>query len=269
MRNGRIPRPDVKARHPIGILLLAFFVNYASDSHAQVSIYPAQPKQYETVRLQAPQGVPTSEILDMRGMAVRMQGSKITVSLLSKGTAPTLPEPTPPFDLPLGQFPAGNYQAELQVVSSTGTVLRSLGSATFSVDGRSADNDPLWNLTDLWWDPAESGWGINIVQHGSGKIFATWFVYGSDGAPVWYVIPDGQWLASGVAYSGQIYRTTGPQFCNSGEACTGPAFDSSKVTVTWVGEGTISLDPNRFDRAVVTLTVDGKTFSRVVQRQSF
>ena len=40
--------------------------------------------------------------------------------------------------------------------------------------------------SDLWWIPDESGWGFQIVQRDS-VIFLTMFVYGSAGAPTWYV----------------------------------------------------------------------------------
>ena len=36
------------------------------------------------------------------------------------------------------------------------------------------------NYQDLWWVPAESGWGINISQQGD-VMFATWFIYGANG----------------------------------------------------------------------------------------
>jgi len=39
---------------------------------------------------------------------------------------------------------------------------------------------PTQNYSDLWWNPAESGWGISITQHNA-TIFAAWFVYGSSG----------------------------------------------------------------------------------------
>jgi hypothetical protein len=42
------------------------------------------------------------------------------------------------------------------------------------------------DYTDIWWNPAESGWGANLVQNGD-TIFATWFIYDANGAPTWYV----------------------------------------------------------------------------------
>ncbi len=40
-------------------------------------------------------------------------------------------------------------------------------------------------LTGLWWNPAESGWGLSIHQQGD-VLFANLLVYGRDGAPEWY-----------------------------------------------------------------------------------
>lgn len=248
--------------------LLVLLGIWSGACRSQLVIYPPAPRLLETVRVQAPEGVPTSEILDLRATKVSMDGNKITVSLVSTGTAPTLPEPSPPIDVPVGQFPAGNYQVEVRAESQTGTVLRILGAASFSVVPKSRE-DPLWNLTDLWWNPDESGWGINIVQHPSGIIFATWFVYGSDGRATWYVVPEGRWGASGTGYVGPVYRTTGPEFCYQNQSCAGPAFDPRAVTRTLVGEASISIDPNNYDRAILTITVDGKTLTRHIQRHAF
>jgi hypothetical protein len=40
--------------------------------------------------------------------------------------------------------------------------------------------------SELWWEPAESGWGIQFVQTDS-TIFATLHVYGPQSQPAWYV----------------------------------------------------------------------------------
>jgi hypothetical protein len=40
-------------------------------------------------------------------------------------------------------------------------------------------------ITDMWWVPSESGWGVNIVLQ-YGTVFATFFVYDSNKNPVWY-----------------------------------------------------------------------------------
>lgn len=66
------------------------------------------------------------------------------------------------------------------------------------------------NYQDLWWNPAEPGWGINLVHQGS-IIFATLFTYAESGRDKWFV-------ASGLArqpdgsFTGPLFSTTGPPF---------------------------------------------------------
>ncbi len=63
------------------------------------------------------------------------------------------------------------------------------------------------NLTAIWWNPIESGWGLNINQQG-GTIFAAWYTYGSNNEPLWLVASDVKRNASG-AFAGKVFRTTG------------------------------------------------------------
>lgn len=65
------------------------------------------------------------------------------------------------------------------------------------------------NYQDVWWTPGEAGWGVNFTHQGD-TIFATWFTYDLDGAPLWLsaTMPK---VSTGV-YSGTLYRTTGPAF---------------------------------------------------------
>ena len=39
-------------------------------------------------------------------------------------------------------------------------------------------------FTDLWWIPAESGWGVTI-DHQQNFMFLTFFIYRADGSPYW------------------------------------------------------------------------------------
>ncbi len=41
------------------------------------------------------------------------------------------------------------------------------------------------DYTDIWYNPAESGWGMNVVQSDS-FMFLTFFIYGSDNKPTWF-----------------------------------------------------------------------------------
>jgi hypothetical protein len=68
------------------------------------------------------------------------------------------------------------------------------------------------NFQDLWWAApagAESGWGIDFAHEGN-TIFATWFTYGSDGAPLWLSVT-AQNTAPNL-FTGTLYSTTGPPF---------------------------------------------------------
>ena len=245
------------------------FAAFAGSVFAQVSIVPAAPKLFDTVRVQVPAGAfgSTSDLFDFRATRVSMTGNTINVALVSPGRGAGLPEPSPKFDVPLGQLPSGEYQVAVRVEAADGTMLRSVGNASFSIPAKTFDA-PIFNMTDLWWNPSESGWGLNLVQHSSNIVFATWFMYEPDGTATWYVVPEGRWVA-GTGYIGPIYRTTGPVFCFEGEACTGPSFDSSAVTRTQVGEMQLSIDPSDFDRATVHFTINGKTLTRTITRQGF
>jgi hypothetical protein len=89
------------------------------------------------------------------------------------------------------------------------------------------------NFQDLWWAaPAhsESGWGINLNHQGD-IIFATWFTYDLDGAPLWLVSIAPK---TGVAtYRGDLYRTVGPPF-------NAAPFDPAKAGATKVGTATFT-----------------------------
>jgi hypothetical protein len=93
--------------------------------------------------------------------------------------------------------------------------------------------------SDLYYIPAESGWGVQLVQRGS-VIFATMFVFGADTKPTWYVATLN--FISGSTWTGDLYTGTGPYF--------GAPFNPANLvarkagTMTWVaqtlGTGTLS-----------------------------
>ncbi len=63
--------------------------------------------------------------------------------------------------------------------------------------------------SDLWYIATESGWGMQLVQRGS-VIFATLYVYGPTGEPVWYTAT--LQYTSSYTWTGILYATTGPYF---------------------------------------------------------
>jgi hypothetical protein len=109
--------------------------------------------------------------------------------------------------------------------------------------------------TDLWWNPSESGWGLQMVNTGT-FIYATIYVYGPDGKPVWFA--GGLDSVDGLQWSGPLYTSMGPYF-------GGASFDSAAVTVRLVGQMTLTI--STINSGQITYSVDGVTVSKTIQRQ--
>lgn len=117
---------------------------------------------------------------------------------------------------------------------------------------------PAIDYTDLWWNPNESGWGLNLTQHPSRAIFGTWYTYALDGKRTWFVMPGGTWT-NATSYTGALYSTAGPGFDQP--------FKSSDVEIRQVGTATITFrDANN---GTFTYSVDGVSGSKAITRQPF
>jgi len=112
------------------------------------------------------------------------------------------------------------------------------------------------NYTDLWWNPAESGWGINI-NHQDSTLFATIFTYDASGAPMWLVMSNGTRLGAG-SYQGTLFRTTGSAFNAV------PFTGASPAAV-----GNLRLDFADASHGTLTYTVNGTTVTKSITRQVF
>ena len=84
------------------------------------------------------------------------------------------------------------------------------------------------NFQDLWFNPADTGWGVNIAHQGD-IVFGTYFTYDANGKGEWLVVPDAMKSGTGT-YAGTLARATGPAF--------DAAWDQSKVHVAAVGTAT-------------------------------
>lgn len=127
----------------------------------------------------------------------------------------------------------------------------SASATTFSTDA-----------SDLWWNPNESGWGLNIVQQDD-VLFATLYVYGPDGQPTWYV-SDGLTYTSddldgGLVFTGPWYRTTGPWF--------GGPFNPAAVDFRQVGTASFTL--RTVSSARFTYSVDNVVVTKNLERQTW
>jgi hypothetical protein len=117
------------------------------------------------------------------------------------------------------------------------------------------------DATDLWWNPSESGWGVNVVQQ-EDILFLTLFVYGQSGQADWYVGSDVRYSGTSggaLTFTGPWYVTTGPYF--------GGAFTANSGTVRPVGTATFTLTGT--DSARFTYSVDGVSVTKDLTRQTF
>lgn len=110
------------------------------------------------------------------------------------------------------------------------------------------------NRTDLWFNPAESGWGINLIQQYE-TIFATLFVYGADNSARWYVASDLR--GNPNSFTGTLYQTTGPAFSVAW---------NGNVTVTPVGTMTLTFATH--STGTLTYVVNGISVTKQIQRQN-
>ncbi len=126
--------------------------------------------------------------------------------------------------------------------------------------GSAADAAAATNYQGLWWNaPAgsESGWGINLTHQGD-TIFATWFTYDTDGAPLWLVFAANR--AGKGTYAGDVYTASGPRFDTA-------AFDSAQVAATKVGTATLAFDDGA--NGELAYSVRGVVQSKRIARQVF
>lgn len=109
---------------------------------------------------------------------------------------------------------------------------------------------------DLWYDPAESGWGVQVVQSNTFQ-FLTFFIYGADGKPTWYTAQLTEDAAGN--YNGPLYATTGTYFASP--------WNPAQFTVT--AAGTASFQPNGAYRATLVYALTGSPpVTKTIQRQS-
>ena len=119
-------------------------------------------------------------------------------------------------------------------------------------------NAPIADFTDLWYDPSDDGWGLNIVQHPSHNLFAVWYTYGPDGRDTWYVMPGGTWSSS-TSFSGTLLSVAAPAYNG--------AFDRNNVGNQAVGS--ITLTFSDASHGTLSYTVNGVSGSKPMIRQPF
>lgn len=156
-------------------------------------------------------------------------------------------------------YPFISYAMPADEPAGTWTFEATLGDSTTSVPFTlTADGAGIPNYTDLWWNAAEPGWGVNVSHQGE-TFFATWFTYDADGAGMWLVLPEGTGTAT--RKTGTLYRATGIPFSSvdGGAAANFP--------LPAVGTGTfdvVDASTLRF-----SYTLHGISQVKTLQRQAF
>jgi hypothetical protein len=110
------------------------------------------------------------------------------------------------------------------------------------------------DISDLWWNPAESGWGMQITQTYN-TAFVTIYAYRADRSPVWF---SATITGSISKMTGDLYETAGPYF--------GGAFNPAQVSLRKVG--TLTFKGVNISDAKVTYSVDGVVVNKDVERQA-
>ena len=129
----------------------------------------------------------------------------------------------------------------------------------FGLCGNAAATPASSDFSDIWGNPSEAGWGLNIVQQ-SGTLFATIFVYGADASPRWYVASNMPSLPANAGQSrfgGVLYQTTGTYFG------TVP-YVPTQFVVTPVGNMTVTFDSS--NTGTLVYNVAGVTVTKNITR---
>jgi hypothetical protein len=111
------------------------------------------------------------------------------------------------------------------------------------------------NYQDWWWNPAQSGMGLNIGQQND-TIFVAWFNYGDDTKASFLTMGG---VLNGNTLTGPLLRNTGP--------VPGPNYNPALVKQTTVGTATITFNTN--NDATLTYSYDNKGGTMALQRFSF
>ena len=138
------------------------------------------------------------------------------------------------------------------------SITKQVFASPVPVCGANVAPGALPNYQDLWWNPAESGWGLNIAHQGD-VLFVTWFTYDTDGKALWLVGSDLR-KTGNATYSGTLYRTVGPPVNAS-------PWDPAKVSRIPAGSATLVFADEA--NATFAYTVSGVSGSKSITREIF
>lgn len=113
-----------------------------------------------------------------------------------------------------------------------------------------AQSVPAANFTDMWWNPAEDGWGLSFMQHGAPghHAFVVWYTYdpreadpGGQFKPLWIVMPGGNWTSPSTV-TGPVYVLNGVPFFQQGSNRSIAPVGTFTFTFSGPNNGTFAYD---------------------------
>jgi hypothetical protein len=153
----------------------------------------------------------------------------------------------------------GTMTYSVNGISVTKTIQKQVfGSRAANCTATTTSRASLTNYQDLWWNPAESGWGINLT-HQDNTIFGSMFNYRSSGQGVWWVATMSR--QSDGSYFGSLLETTGPPFNAN------PFTPIGAGNITTVG--TMRLTFTNGTSGTLAYSVNGVNVTKSIVRQEF
>jgi len=142
----------------------------------------------------------------------------------------------------------------------TQTVASLIIPAASSPNGSGAT---AFNYSDNWWNPVESGWGVQIVHHvdTGGNMVAAFYLYDGAGNPEWFYVSGGTWSLN--TFSGAVYKVTGSPGSVAGLANFNPLL--TKATPV----GTSNFLFNSQNSLTLSYTINGVTGTKQLSRLPF
>lgn len=244
-------------RSVLAVLMALACAAPVGAAQAQSRFAPSDPVEFERVSLR--QTVDSCAFDETR---VRVSFDGRVIKVIEPRNACFAPGPPEVVDIQLGAFPAGEYAVEIHLADDQPALER----LTLHVDGIVTPAifpplpRPIADYSGLWWNPAESGWGLSLHQGATSGLFGALFVFNASGAPEWLTLQSGRWESS-TRWSGTAYRSSGSAW--------GPAgFDPHAVSNATVGTVVIdfTMTPGREDRATFTLVLGGLQVERTITR---
>ena len=185
------------------------------------------------------------EVAALRGIASISAGNMGTCAVLDDGQAYCW---------------GANYNVQNIYGTLLADHLTPIGLAGFSEGVIAASPGPL---TGLWWNVAESGWGLQIVDRRETSV-ATLYTYDAMGQPKWYIAANcafGKRVPEAAAQcSSALYETQGPLFPNA-------PFDAKSVRTREAGQFKLELTSR--DSATATIMIDGAVRTVKIERSVF